>query len=187
MEEHEKNIQTYLTFRLGDENFAANIDKAIGIIEMTEITKVPHSPEYMKGIINMHGKVLPVIDTRMKFGMSSAEYTKRTVIVVFRVEIDGDDSDVGAIIDEPGTVLELTDEEISPAPNIGAKYKSELVMGVIKINDEFIQLLNIDKVFSLDELLEIQENTEKGEKIKEEEKEKKHEENNEENNKKENV
>lgn len=147
--------QTYLTFRLGKEIFAANIIKATNIIEVLPITKVPRSPEYMKGVINVRGNVLPVIDTRMKFGMSPIKITKTTVIINFNVEIDGEQSDVGALVDEPGTVVEVDESEISEPPHIGAKYKSELIKGTLKINKDFVMVLDIDKVFTLDELLEV--------------------------------
>ncbi len=159
MEELEKITDTYLTFRLGDEIFAANIEKATNIIEMVEITKVPRSPEYMKGIANVRGTVLPIIDTRMKFGMPPSEITKNTVIVTFVIEIEGDETHVGAMVDEPGNVVELSNNQILPPPNIGAKYKSELIIGTFK-NDknQFVMILDIDKVFTLDELLVIEEN-----------------------------
>ncbi len=157
MEEIIKNTETYLTFRLGDEVFAANIKKAINIIEMLEITEVPRSPEYMRGIVNVRGSVLPVIDTKMKFGMPPTEITKNTVIVTFAIEIEGEETHVGAMVDEPGSVIELSENQISPPPNIGAKYKSELIVGTYKDeNEQFIMILDIDKVFTLDELLEIE-------------------------------
>ncbi len=162
MEEIEK--KAYLTFSLGNEKFAASIEKATSIIEVLPITKVPRSPDYMKGVINVRGEVIPVIDTGMKFGMKPIEFKKNTVIITFNVNIEGEQSEVGALVDEPGTVVELYDEQISPPPNIGAKYKSELVIGTFKINDDFIMLLDIDKVFTLDELLEIQEKTKKEDK-----------------------
>lgn len=162
MEEIIRINDTFLTFRLGEEIFAANIDKAINIIEMVAITEVPRSPEYMKGIVNVRGNVLPVIDTRMKFGMPPAEITRSSVIITFNIEIDGDKSLVGALVDEPGSVVELTAEQISDPPNIGAKYKSELIMGTFKDEENrFVLLVDIDKVFTLDELLEIEENTNK--------------------------
>ncbi len=162
MEEIEK--KAYLTFSLGEEKFSASIEKATSIIEVLPITKVPRSPDYMKGVINVRGNVLPVIDTRMKFGMDSIEFKKNTVIITFNVEIEGEKSEVGALVDEPGTVVELFDEQITPPPNIGAKYKSELVIGTFKIKDDFVMLLDIDKVFTLDELLEIQEKTKEDDK-----------------------
>ncbi len=150
-----KEKQTYLTFVLGNEIFAADIRKATNIIEVLPITKVPRSPEYMKGVINVRGIVLPVIDTRMKFGMSPIKITKNTVIINFNIDIEGEQSDVGALVDAPGTVIDISDKDISPPPHIGAKYKSELVIGTFKIKDDFIMLLDINKVFTLDELLEI--------------------------------
>ena len=149
---------TFLTFRLDTEKFAVSIEKASSIIEMLPITKVPRSPDYMKGIINVRGNVLPVIDTRMKFGMGTVENTKNTVIITFNIDIEGEKADVGAIVDEPGTIIETEEHNILPAPSIGAKYKSELIKGAIKIDKEFIMVLDVDKVFTLDELLEITEN-----------------------------
>ncbi len=161
MIEEDKITNTFLTFRLGEEVFAANIEKASNIIEMTTITKVPRSPDYMKGIINLRGTVLPVIETRMKFGMEAKEYTRTTVIVVFNVDIEGEKSIVGAIVDEPGKVIEIAETDIKPPPTVGAKYKSELIKGMIKTEDQddFIMLLDIDKVFSMEELLHIKETT----------------------------
>lgn len=151
---------TFLTFRLDTEKFAVSIDKASSIIEMLPITKVPRSPDYMKGIINVRGNVLPVIDTRMKFGMNVVENTKNTVIITFNIDIEGEKADVGAIVDEPGTIIEIDEDEVLSAPSIGAKYKSELIKGAIKVNDEFIMILDVDKVFTLDELIEIVETEE---------------------------
>jgi purine-binding chemotaxis protein CheW len=160
MEEILNVNETYLTFRLGKEMFAASIEKAINIIEMVTITEVPRSPEYMMGIVNVRGSVLPVIDTRMKFGMPPSEVSRTSVIVTFNIEIDGDTTYVGALVDEPGSVIELTPDQISDPPNIGAKYKSELVIGTFKDEeDRFVLLIDIDKVFTLDELLEIETNT----------------------------
>lgn len=160
----QENIKnTYLTFRLGSETFAATIEKAVSIIEVPEIVKVPRSPRYMKGVINVRGNVMPVIDTRLKFGMPAIEIKKRTVIVTFKVDIEGEKVDVGALVDEPGSVVELTQDKILNPPDIGAKYKSELIIGAFNYNNNFIMLVDIDKVFTLDELIEINENSEENE------------------------
>lgn len=169
MDSEDKTKKTYLTFRLGEEMFAATIEKASAILEVLPITKVPRSPDYMKGVINVRGEVMPVVDTRLKFGMTPVEYTKNTVIITFNVEIDGEKSAVAALVDEPGTVLEIENSDISPPPHIGAKYKSELVIGTSKVDDIFLMILDIDKVFSLDELLEIKEKTDESEEESEEE------------------
>jgi purine-binding chemotaxis protein CheW len=88
-------INSYLSFKLGGETFAANVGKILNILEMTEITKVPKAPDYMKGVINLRGTVLPVVDTRIKFGMPPAEYTNNTCILVMEVEVDGEQVQVG--------------------------------------------------------------------------------------------
>ena len=97
---------------------------------MTKITEVPKSPDYMKGVINLRGAVLPVIDTRIKFGMTPTEYTTNTCIVVMEVEMEGDMVQVGALVDSVQAVLELDEAQIQPPPSIGSKYKSEFIYGM---------------------------------------------------------
>jgi purine-binding chemotaxis protein CheW len=160
MAQNENTKNTFLTFRLGTETFAAPIDKAVSIIEVPEIIKVPRSPSYMRGIINVRGTVMPVVDARMKFGMTPIEIKKRTVIVTFRVDIENEKVDVGALVDEPGAVVQITKDQIMNRPDIGSKYKSELITGAFSINGQFIMLVDIDKVFTMDELTEINQTTE---------------------------
>lgn len=157
-------INSYLSFNLGDEEFATHVGKVLNILEMTDITAVPRSPEYMKGVINLRGTVLPVIDTRIKFGMTPTVYTTNTCIVVMEVEMEGDTVQVGALVDSVQAVLELDDSQIQPPPSIGSKYKSEFIYGMAKSNEKFIMLLNMEKVFSSDEIVSIIEKTEEGEK-----------------------
>jgi purine-binding chemotaxis protein CheW len=147
---------SYLTFRLHDEVFAANVSKVLEILELTRITKVPKAPGYMRGVINLRGIVLPVIDTRIKFGMPLSSDTVNTCIVVLNICIDQEDLKVGALVDAVQEVLEFTPESISPAPSIGSKYRSEFIQGMGKVNDDFIMILDVDQVFSLDELLDLQ-------------------------------
>lgn len=155
-----KQIDSYLTFKLGEEEFASHVSKVLSIMEMTNITKVPKSPEYMKGVINLRGQVLPVVDTRIKFGMTPTEFTKNTCIVVMEVEMDDDSIQVGALVDSVQEVLEITDDQIQPPPSIGSKYQSQFIYGMAKINDKFIMLLDMDKVFSAEELSSMQSSTE---------------------------
>lgn len=147
------NIHSYLTFKLGKESFAANVGKVLEILEVQHITKVPKSPEYMTGVINLRGNVLPVIDTRIKFGLSKTECTVNTCIIVINVEMNSESIIVGAMVDSVQEVLEIQESQIQPSPSIGSKYKAEFLDGMIKYHDEFIMLLNIDKVFSADELI----------------------------------
>src|SRR6056297_611718 len=155
-----KRINSYLTFKLGEEEYAAHVSKVLSIMEMTKITKVPKSPEYMKGVINLRGQVLPVVDTRIKFGMTATEYTKNTCIVVMEVEMGNDIIQVGSLVDSVQEVLEITEDQIQPPPSIGSKYQSEFIYGMAKIDEKFIMLLDMDKVFSAKELSSLQSSTE---------------------------
>ena len=148
----EVKINSYLTFKLGEEEFAAHVGKVLNILEMTKITEVPKSPDYMKGVINLRGSVLPVIDTRIKFGMTPTEYTPNTCIVAMDIDMDGDSIHVGALVDSVQAVLEIEDTQILPPPSIGHKYRSEFIEGVANINDSFIMILNMDEVFSSEEV-----------------------------------
>ena len=156
-------INSYLSFNLGDEEFAVNVSKVLNILEMLKITEVPKSPEYMKGVINLRGTVLPVVDTRIKFGMSPTEYTNNTCIVVMEIEMDNDIVKVGALVDSVQAVMELEDSEIQPPPSIGSKYKSEFIYGMVKVDEKFIMLLDMEKVFSTEEVVMFKEKTEEGE------------------------
>jgi purine-binding chemotaxis protein CheW len=146
-------VNSYLSFKLGNEVFASNVSKVLNILEMTKITKIPKSPTYMKGVINLRGIVLPVIDARLKFGMTPIEETTSTCILVLDVQVDGEEIKVGAMVDSVEEVLELNEEDIQPPPSIGSKYKSEFIFGMAKSNEEFLMLLDMDKVFSVDEIL----------------------------------
>lgn len=148
---------SYLSFKIGEELFAAHVSQVINILELTKITKVPRAPEYMLGVINLRGSVLPVIDTRIKFGIDISDYTTHTCIIVMEIEIDGDTIHVGSLVDSVQEVLEVEQKHILPAPNIGSKFKSEFIQGMMNINDNFIMLLDIDKVFSSDELIMLKE------------------------------
>ena len=156
-------VNSYLSFNLGEEEFAAHVGKVLNILEMTKITEVPKSPDYMKGVINLRGAVLPVIDTRIKFGMTQTEYTTNTCIVVMEVEMEGDMVQVGALVDSVQAVLELDEAQIQPPPSIGSKYKSEFIYGMAKVEENFIMLLDMEKVFSSDEIISLKEKTDEGE------------------------
>lgn len=156
-------INSYLSFNLGEEEFAAHVGKVLNILEMTKITEVPKAPDYMKGVINLRGTVLPVVDIRIKFGMTPTEYTTNTCIVVMEVEMEGEMVKVGALVDSVQAVLELDEAQIQPPPSIGSKYKSEFIYGMAKVEEKFIMLLNMEKVFSSDEIISLKEKTDEGE------------------------
>ncbi|MBN2663535.1 MAG: chemotaxis protein CheW [Bacteroidales bacterium] len=151
---------SYLTFKVGGENFAASVNKVLNILEMSKITKVPQAPEYMLGVINLRGQVLPVIDSRIKFGMPVSEITKNSFIIVIEVLIDEKIVQLGALVDSVNEVLEVTQDTILPPPSIGNRYKTDFISGVLNVNDEFIMVLDIDKAFSTDEIIQFQTNNE---------------------------
>jgi purine-binding chemotaxis protein CheW len=152
-------INSYLSFKLGEEEFAAHASKVLNILEMSKITVVPKAPVYMKGVINLRGIVLPVIDTRVKFGMSPIEYTNNTCIIVLDILMENELIKVGALVDAVQAVLELEKEQIMPAPSIGSSYKSEFISGVANIDDKFIMILDMDAIFSTDDIVSILDKT----------------------------
>ncbi|WP_462318122.1 chemotaxis protein CheW [Marinilabilia sp.] len=155
--ENKKKIDSYLSFKLGDEIFALHVGKVQKILEMREVTEVPRAPAYMKGVINLRGKVLPVIDLRVKFGMSPAEWTKTTCILVVEAELEEDIVMVGLLVDAVQAVKKIDREEILPPPSIGSKFKSDFISGMTRVNEKFFMVLNIDLVISSDDLINIKE------------------------------
>ena len=142
----------YLTFRLDDEIFALDITKVREVLDFTTVTKVPRTPEFMRGVINLRGSVVPVVDLRLKFGMSRTENTVNTCVIITEVAVDGERMVLGALADSVQEVLDLEAGSIAPAPRIGTKLRTEFISGMGKRGDRFIILLDIDKVFSSEDL-----------------------------------
>jgi len=147
----------YLTFKLADETFAVDVAKVREILDFSTVTKVPQTPDFMRGVINLRGSVVPVVDMRLKFGMSETEKTVDTCIIVMEIMLDSEIAVVGALADSVQEVLELEPENIEPAPRIGTKLNTDFLVGMGKQNETFIMILNIDKVFTLDELSAVSE------------------------------
>ncbi|MDJ1493146.1 chemotaxis protein CheW [Cytophagaceae bacterium DM2B3-1] len=143
---------SYLSFRLEEETFAVNVVKVIEILEVPYITRVPHTPDYISGIINLRGSVLPVIDTRIRFGLPPTDFTVNTCIVVLQVTIDNQSIVLGALVDSVQEVLQITNGQIKPPPSLGSKYRSEFLLGLVKTEEHFVMLLDMDQVFSAEEL-----------------------------------
>mgnify|MGYP000896870298 FL=1 len=147
---------TYLTFTLDDELFAVEVSKVREVLDFTAITKIPKTPEYMRGVINLRGSVVPVIDLRLKFGMSRTETKVNTCIIVLEIDMDGETIILGALADSVQEVFDLEPEQIEPAPKFGTKFREEFLKGMGKKDETFIIILDIDKVFSGEELILIQ-------------------------------
>ena len=146
----------YLTFILGEEVFAVDVTKAREVLDYTTITRVPQTPRFMLGVINLRSSVVPVIDLRLKFGMTATDRTVNTCIIVMDIVVDGEILTVGALTDSVREVLEIGSEMIEPPPRIGTRLKTEFLKGMAGIDDHFVMILDIDRVFSADELALVQ-------------------------------
>ncbi|HBA88310.1 MAG TPA: chemotaxis protein CheW [Geobacter sp.] len=147
----------YLTFKLEDELFALDIGKVREVLDFTSITKVPQTPDYMRGVINLRGSVVPVVDLRLKFGMAMAEQTVNTCVIIVEVELEGERVVMGAMADAVQEVMDLEPDQIEPPPRIGTKLNTDFIKGMGKHNEQFIIILDIDRVFTNGELELVQE------------------------------
>ncbi len=142
----------YLTFRLDEEVFALDISQVREVLDFTAITKVPRTPEFMRGVINLRGSVVPVVDMRLKFGMTRTEQTLSTCIIIVEINVENDRLILGALADSVQEVIELGPGQIEPAPRIGTRLDTAFIKGMGKRDEQFIIILDIDRIFSMDEL-----------------------------------
>ncbi|PKN29699.1 MAG: chemotaxis protein CheW [Deltaproteobacteria bacterium HGW-Deltaproteobacteria-21] len=142
----------YLTFSLANEDYGIGILKIKEIIGMMPITKVPRCPEFVKGVINLRGKVIPVLDLRMRFGVDAAEYTERTCIVVVEVDSGSGNIMVGLIVDSVSEVLNIKSDDIEETPSFGAKVETDYILGMAKISGGVKILLNIDRALNVEDI-----------------------------------
>jgi len=142
----------YLTFTLNNEVFALDIGKVREVLDYTTVTRVPRTPEFMCGVINLRGNVVPVVDMRLKFGMSATEKGVNTCIIIVEVKVDEETTVLGALADSVQEVLDLEPEQVEPAPRIGTRLNIEFIRGMGKRDEGFVMILDVDRVFSADEL-----------------------------------
>ena len=138
----------YITFKLGDELFAINVSQVREVLDLTQITKVPTAPEYMRGVVNVRGNAIPVVDLRSKFGLPAAADTVSTRIVVMELELDGETTVIGGLADSVHDVIELEPAQINEPPRIAMRWRTELIQGMGKQGDQFIIILDINRVFT---------------------------------------
>jgi purine-binding chemotaxis protein CheW len=138
----------FLTFNLSEEVFAVDVGRVREILEITSITKVPQTPDFMRGVINLRGSVVPVIDLRLKFGMSETERTVNTCIIVVEVNMDGETIVLGSLADSVQEVIEMESQQIEAAPHIGTHLNTDFIKGMGKHDSRFVMILDIDKIFS---------------------------------------
>lgn len=147
-----KDINQFLTFTLGKEIFALDIGTVREVLELTSITKIPRTPEFMRGVINLRGHAVPVVDMRMKLGMSKGEDTVDTCIIIVEIEFDGEFTIMGALVDSVREVFEMMPDTIEAAPKMGAAINAEYIKGMGRQNEQFIIIIDINKIFSAEEL-----------------------------------
>ena len=143
----------YLTFMLAGEVFAIGILSIKEIIELHGLTEVPMMPACVRGVINLRGAVVPVVDLLARFGRPSSEVTKRSCIVIVEIEADGERQVIGVMVDAVNEVLEIAPDEIEPAPAFGARLRSEFIQGMGKVRGKFVILLNVDAVLAMGDVL----------------------------------
>ena len=151
----DSRVGKYLSFYVGPEEFAIAVLGVREIMGMQDVTAVPHTPVYVKGIINLRGKVVPVVDLRLKFGMPPAEYTARTCIVVVNVPGEGGGVLMGVIVDAVSEVLNIATGEIEDAPDFGEGVSIPYLIGIAKSKGKVKLLLNIEKVLTTSELTDL--------------------------------
>lgn len=142
----------YLTFKLDEETFALDVAKVREILEYPVVTKVPQTPDFMRGVINLRGSVVPVIDLRLKFGMTATVQSINTCIIVAEVEQEGKTILLGALADSVQEVNEMEPGQIEAAPHIGTRLNTDFIKGMGKQDGTFVMILDIDKVFQADDL-----------------------------------
>jgi purine-binding chemotaxis protein CheW len=142
----------YLTFGLGEEVFALETGSVREVIELVSVTRIPKTPPFMRGVINLRGHAVPVVDLRIKFDMPKVADTVNTCIIIVDVEVEGENCYMGAIVDSVREVFEMTSDQINPPPRMGTSIRADFIRGMGKQNEEFIMILDIGKVFSAEEL-----------------------------------
>ncbi|MEI8396476.1 MAG: chemotaxis protein CheW [Rhodospirillaceae bacterium] len=146
------NATQYLTCNLGDDTFAINVVQVREVLDVCPFSRVPNMPPFVRGMIDVRGKAVPVIDLRVKFGMLAAELTEKSRIIVMEVVIDGRPLVIGALTDRVHEVTSLDSGEIDPPPEIGTRWRSDIIRGIGRRNDRFVIVLNLNKVFTMDDL-----------------------------------
>lgn len=155
MSKHSES-HAYLTFSLGEEKFAISVEHVQEVVELEQVTKVPNAPEYMLGIINLRGRVLPLLDTRMKLGLRRTEVTKKSRIMILDLTTEEDKSlQVGALVDVAKEVIELTEEDIQAAPDF-ENYKTQApITGIVNNRGDITMVMDIARIFSTADIVQL--------------------------------
>jgi purine-binding chemotaxis protein CheW len=142
----------YMTFKLGDELFAIDVAQVREVLEVSQITRVPTAPAYMRGVVNVRGQSTPVVDLRLRFGLPKGTDSVHTRIIVMELQLDGEDTVLGGVADSVHEVIELDPAHIDPPPRIAMRWRTGFIQGMGKRGDDFIIILDVNAVFSSEEL-----------------------------------
>ena len=148
----ESAIAQYLTFTLDGGRFAIDIERTREVLAFTSATKVPRTPDFMRGVINLRGHVVPVIDLRLKFGLPRTERTVNTCVIILEIEVDGSATILGALADSVQEVIELSSDQLAPPPRIGTRINTDYIRGIGRREDHFVMILDIDRVLTAEEI-----------------------------------
>ncbi len=150
--QQKSSVNKYVSFFLDKEEYAIQIHKVREIIGIMDITPVPNTPKYIKGVLNLRGKVIPVIDLRLKFSMPFKEYEARTSIIVVEVDLNGRKSLIGTVVDTVSEVLQISEEDYEETPSFGVEVNTDFILGMAKVRGKVKILLDIDKVLTTEDL-----------------------------------
>jgi purine-binding chemotaxis protein CheW len=145
----------YMTFRLGAELFAVDVFSVREVLDLLPITRVPTAPAYMRGVVNVRGRAVPVVSLRAKFGLPDAADTVHTRIIVLELVLDGEPCVLGGLADSVHEVIELESGQIEPPPRLAARWQTDLILGMARRGDDFAIVLDMNRVFAADELLAV--------------------------------
>ncbi len=148
---NEASLAQYLSFQVAGESFAVGVLQAREIIEYSTLTRVPHAPAAVRGVINLRGSVVPVVDLAVKFGLPQSEIGRRTCVVIVECVLDGESTVMGVMADAVNHVLDLGPADIEPAPSFGTRVRTEYLKGMGKLEQGFVLLLDMDKLLSVAE------------------------------------
>ena len=152
----DSNSQQYLTFVLGDENYGVDILRVQEIKGWSPVTHIPNTPEYMRGVLNLRGTIVPIVDLRMRFNMDTVEYTQLTVVIVLSVKAGDRERTLGIVVDGVSDVLTVKEGELKPTPDFGGAISTEYIRGLVTVEENMVMLLDIDLLLSVEELNQLE-------------------------------
>ncbi|MEJ5361829.1 MAG: chemotaxis protein CheW [Spirochaetota bacterium] len=147
----------YLIFRLEAERYAIPIAKVQEVISYVPITSLHEASDFLKGVINLRGRIIPIIDMRLKFGLPAKDYTERTIFIIVDIVTAKDVYHVGLVVDAVHDVVEIPEDKIEKTPEVGFKFKSKYLQGIIQLQDSMVMILNLDSILATEEVVEIAE------------------------------